>query len=360
VKTVLFAPELFLAEGGIARILRAYAHALSLDEPGGPPVGVIVLNDSPASAGRMPGYLRRERLSPLYLANRSKVRFIAACLRHGASADRIVCGHIHLAGVARLVQRIRPSLRYYIVAHGIDVWRPYTRAERRHLSQAHRVLCVSEYTRRQILRFMPSLDPQRLAIVPNTLDPDFVMPEAPWGPDAGPGPRILTVARLTRDDTYKGVDTLIEAMPQVRARLPGARLIVVGGGNDEGRIRQLARENGGPGAVDVLGRVDDAALRAEYARCTLFALPSRKEGFGLVFLEAMSFGKPCLGARAGGIPEVVTEDVGELVEYGHVDHIADACVRLALRRFDPLKIRAHLNAFSFDVFRQRLKAALSE
>ena len=68
----------------------------------------------------------------------------------------------------------------------------------------------------------------------------------------------------------------------------------------------------------------------------------RKEGFGLVYLEAMSFGKPCLGARAGGVPEVINEDVGELVEYGHIDNIADACVRLAQRRFDPEKIRAQL------------------
>lgn len=356
----MFAPELFRAEGGIARILRAYVHALALEEPSGPGVGVIVLNDPPSSVARMPSYLSRERLSPLCLADRSKARFIASCLWHGRRADRIICGHIHLAGVARMVQRIHPRLRYYVIAHGVDVWRPYTLAERGHLRAAHRVLCVSEYTRRQILRFMPSLEPSRLAIVPNTLDPGFAMPPESGAAPAGPGPRILTVARLTRNDTYKGVDTLIEAMPLVRAQLPGARLVIVGGGDDEERIRGLAAQYGGPDAIDVLGHIDDARLRAEYARCSLFALPSRKEGFGLVFLEAMSFGKPCLGARAGGIPEVVTEEVGELVEYGHVDHIADACIRLAVRRFDPLKIRAHLQRFSFDIFRQRLNAALSD
>lgn len=358
-KTLLIAPELFRAEGGIARILRAYLHALVLAKPAGSSVGIIVLNDPPRSLARMPAYLRGGEISPIVLADRSKARFVAACVRHGARADRIVCGHIHLAGVARLVQWINPRMRYYVIAHGIDVWRPYTRLERSDLRGAHRILCVSEYTRRQILRFMPSLDPRRLLVVPNTLDPDFVLPSGPRAPAERPGPRILTVARLTSNDTFKGVDTLIEAMPQILGQLPDARLVVVGGGNDEARLRALAQQCGGR-AIEFLGMIDDERLRDEYARCHIFALPSRKEGFGLVFLEAMSFGKPCLGARAGGVPEVVSEDVGELVEYGHLDQIADACVRLYNRRLDPGEVRGHMGRFSFDQFSRNLSAAMSD
>ncbi len=359
-KTLLLAPELFRAEGGIARILRAYLHAMILGAPQGSSVGAIVLNDDDSSLKRIPAYLRRASISPLVPADRSKVRFTAASLWHGRNADRIVCGHIHLASVARLVQWINPRMRYNVIAHGIDVWRPYTWTERGGLMRAHKILCVSEYTRRQILRFLPSLDPAKLEIVPNTLDPDFAFPDLPRPPAAHPWPRILTVARLTRNDTYKGVDTLIEAMPLVRRQLPDARLVVVGGGNDEARLRGLAQENGGPDAVEILGMIDDARLRDEYSRCHLFALPSRKEGFGLVFLEAMSFGKPCLGARAGGIPEVVDEEVGELVEYGRIDQIADACIRLARRPFDPRRIREHLAKFSFEEFSKRLNAALAD
>jgi glycosyltransferase involved in cell wall biosynthesis len=359
-KTLLFAPELFRAEGGIARILRAYLHALVRARPPGSSVGAIVLNDSPASLSRMPAYLRAADISPTALANRSKARFIAASLRHGVRADRIVCGHIHLASVARLVQWINPRMRYYVIAHGIDVWRPYTRTERSDLGGAHRILCVSEYTRRQILRFMPSLDPAKLAIVPNTLDPDFALPPDPRPPQSRTGPRILTVARLTTNDTFKGVDTLIEAMPLICGQLPGARLVVVGGGNDEARLRSLAQQCGGADVIEFLGITDDARLRGEYAQCDLFALPSRKEGFGLVFLEAMSFGKPCLGARAGGVPEVVTDAVGELVEYGRIDQIADACIRLSERRLDPGEIRSHVGRFSFEAFCRNLNAALAD
>ncbi len=359
-KTLLLAPELFLAEGGIARILRAYLHALIETETESDSTGVIILNDDAASLQRIPAYLRTKAPAPLIAAGRSKLTFILACLRHARSVDRVVCGHLHLAEIAPLMRLLNPSLRYHIVVHGIEVWRPYNFLERHALRHAHRILCVSEYTRSQMLRFMPSLNPARLVVVPNALDPDFELTRSLTLPAAQSGPRILSVGRLTTADTYKGFDTLIEAMPLIRQQLPHATLRIVGGGNDLGRLRQLAETHGGSGAIQLLGRINDDQLREEYARCDFFALPSRKEGFGLVYLEAMSFGKPCLAARAGGAPEVVDDSVGELVQYGYLDEIADACVRLARRQFDPEKIRAHVTQFSYTVFRGKLQAALGD
>lgn len=359
-KTLLLAPELFLAEGGIARILRAYLHALVENDTALDSTGVIILNDDDAALQRIPAYLRQATLTPLITAGRSKLKFSLACLRHAHRVDRIVCGHLHLAEIATLMRLLHPSIRYHIVVHGIEVWRPYNFLERYALRHAHRILCVSEYTRSQMLRFMPALNPSRLVVVPNALDPDFELKRAP-GLSAPPsGPRILSVGRLTTADTYKGFDTLIEAMPLIRQRLPQATLRIVGGGNDLDRLRQLAATHGGPEVIQLLGRIDDAQLRDEYAHCDFFALPSRKEGFGLVYLEAMSFGKPCLAARAGGAPEVVDDSVGELVQYGYLDEIADACVRLAHRQFDPEKIRAHVTQFSYTFFRGKLYAALSD
>jgi glycosyltransferase involved in cell wall biosynthesis len=359
-KTLILAPELFLNEGGIARILRAYLHALVETQSRPGVTGVLVLNDNTLSLGRIPGYLRASKIHPVVTANRSKVHFIRECFRHAPGMERVICGHIHLAPVARLMQWVNPGLRYYLVAHGIEVWRPYNLVERHALRHAARILCVSEYTRSQMLRFMPSLDPAKVVIVPNALDPDFELPAASISAAPFEGPRILSVGRLTTDDTYKGFDTLIEAMPEIRARLPHATLRIVGGGNDLPRLRELAARLCPPGVIELLGRIGDENLRDEYARCDFFALPSRKEGFGLVYLEAMSFGKPCLAARAGGAPEVVTDEVGELVSYGHLDEIADACVRLSRRRFDPEKIRAHVVGFSYNVFRTRLTSALAD
>lgn len=356
-KTVLLSPELFLAEGGIARIMRLYLKALC--ETAGPAdtVTSVVLNDRNAPEPRLPLY-STAALAGHTGCERRKFRFIRATLHASQGAQRLVCAHLHQLPVAWLAKQFQPELDYYLVAHGIDVWRPYSSMELRALRGARRILCISDYTRRQMLRFAPQLDASRLVIVPNTLDPLFVPPPAP-PPRAPGGPRVLTVGRLTTADTYKGFDTLIEAMPLFRARHPGATLRVVGGGDDLPRLRALVVRLGLDDAVTFTGIIDDATLRAEYAACDLFALPSRKEGFGLVFLEAMTYGKPCLGARSGGVPEVINDDVGVLADYGNIPEIAAALSDLVTHPRDPDAIRRHADSFAFPAFKRRLADALA-
>jgi len=358
-KALLLSPELFLHEGGIARIMRLYLKALcDLAGPAGR-VDSLVLNDQPRRDPRLPRYTGSQ-LGEAVGCNRSKLRFIRETIRLGRRADVLVCGHLHQLAIARLAKVLNPRLRYYLVAHGIEVWRPYTLLERRALLGAHRILCISEYTRRQMLRFFPGLPPERLVVVPNTLDPYFApalndqLSKAPFAT-----PRILTVSRLSAGDTYKGVDTLIEAMPLVRRDFPMARLRIVGQGDDLPRLTALVQRLGVGFAVDFTGPLSDEALRAEYAGCDLFALPSRKEGFGLVFLEAMTYGKACLGARAGGTPEVITDATGQLVEYGNIPDLAAAVADLVRHPRDSEVVRRHADSFAFPAFTQRLAAALA-
>ncbi len=353
------APELFRAEGGISRILRLYLRALA--ELAGPQeeLGYVALNDLPVTPGRVRECAGRE-VGAAVGCDHGKLGFISACFRHGWSAGRVLCGHLHQLSIVWLLSLLRPGLKYYLVAHGIEVWRPFAFLERRALRGAHRILCISEYTRRQLLRFDPKLEPGRLVIVPNTFDPGFSTP-ADWSVTRpGFNPRILAVSRLTVADRYKGIDTMIEAMPAIRERLPAAQLRIVGGGNDEGHLRELARELGLAGAVHFTGIISDAALRTEYAACDIFALPSRKEGFGLVYLEAMTYGKPCLAARAGGAPEVVNDEVGAVVEYGNIGQIALAVADMVRHPRDPAAMLRRAGEFSFPRFKDRLAEVLRD
>ena len=358
-KILLLSPELFLAEGGIARIMRLYLKALC--EVAGPAgrVDSLVLNDNPGHDARLTRYSNAQ-LGEQVGCQRSKLRFIVEAIRLGRRADLLVCGHLHQLAIAQLARLVNPRLRYCLVAHGIDVWRPYSLLERRALLGAHRILCISEYTRRQMLRFFPALPAERLVVVPNTIDPYFVSSlnnQFSTAPIASP--RLLTVSRLASTDTSKGVDTLIEAMPLVCHEFPQARLRVVGNGDDLPRLRALTAALGVAGVVDFTGLINDEALRAEYAACDLFALPSRKEGFGLVFLEAMAYGKPCLGARAGGVPEVIDNSVGQLVEYGNIPDLAAAVADLVRHPRDSEVVRRHADSFAFPAFQRRLAAALA-
>jgi phosphatidylinositol alpha-1,6-mannosyltransferase len=253
--------------------------------------------------------------------------------------------------VALAARCARRKLSYDLVAHGIEVWRPFSLAERLALRGARRIFCISDYTRGKLLEYCP-LPSAKLVVLPNGLDTYFDIADSP-GPPAQP-PIIATISRLTRFDVYKGIDTLIQAMPQIRAAVPGVRLRVMGQGDDLPRLRQLADQLGPQIAVEFLGFVSDEELQSQLRQCALFALPSKKEGFGLVFLEAMAQGRPCLGAQAGGIPEVLTPETGILVEYGDVVQIADGCVAALRRSWDTQAILDRAREFAYPRFRERL------
>lgn len=354
-KIVLLTPELFRAEGGIARIMRLYLKALcEICGPDGQ-VRSLALNDTNDVVPTLNRY-GNARLSGHQGADRHKLRFVWRAIRMARDADWLVCGHIGQLIAARLARRANPALRYALVAHGIEVWRPFTWLERWALRDADRILCISEYTRRQLLRFCPGLDPKRLLIVPNTLDPQLAQATTTVAPCR---PIILSVGRLVHADAYKGFDTLIEAMPAVLKVMPDAQLRIVGTGDDLPRLETLAGQLGVSDNVWFAGKISDEQLAHEYAQCSVFALPSRREGFGLVYLEAMIRGKTCLGARAGGTPEVISSDTGILVEYGNVPEIAAALLYLLRHPCDSEIVRRHAESFAFPQFTKQLAQALS-
>jgi len=368
-KVLLLSPAMFVREGGIERLMRLYLKALGeICEPNSEREGSVeslCLSDgagNAATSGDLLAAYSGKSLKRHRGFAHKKLRFVLAVLRCARSCDLIVCGHINQLVVARLARLLNPRLRYCVVAHGIEVWRPYGCVERWALRGADRIFCVSEFTRSQMLRFDKRLEPNRLKVVPNALDPRLASGDSGAtlsnAQATPPPPVILSVGRLARADAYKGFDTLIEAMPAVLAEYPEARLRIVGTGDDLGRLQTLAAERGVASAVHFLGRVSDNGLRSEYAGCTLFALPSRGEGFGLVYLEALTHGKPCIGAKAGAASEVIGEAGGLCVAYGNVAELAAAIVALLRHPPESAALRNRAQEFSFERFRGQLAEAL--
>jgi glycosyltransferase involved in cell wall biosynthesis len=130
---------------------------------------------------------------------------------------------------------------------------------------------------------------------------------------------VLCVANLIR---RKNIDALLRAWARV-ASTP-ARLRIVGSGPEESALRSLTRELRIPGdSVAFTGALPRDRVRQALAECHVFCLPSRQEAFGLAFLEAMATGRPVVGARAAGVPEVVG-DAGILVPEDDPAALADA------------------------------------
>jgi len=352
--TLLLAPELFASEGGIARILRLYLKALcELSEPAGQ-LSVVSLNDATFDSRELRRY-SNQRLTDWAACDRSKLAFVKAARRMSANADLIVCGHVAQLPVAWAMRKLRRKpIKYTLIAHGLEVWRPFNRMEILALRGADRIWCVSEFTRRELLRYA-KIPLTTTVVLPNALDPQLEITK--------PAPQvhefdILTVSRLNQSDCYKGIDHLIEALPAIRREIPAARLRIVGRGDDLPRLHETAKRLHLTTFIDFLGYVGDEELKRELGACRLFALPSQKEGFGLVFLEAMIHGKPCIGSRDGGIPEVLTPESGMLVNYGNVPELSTACVAALRRTWDPAAIHARASEFSYSRFRDKLTSLI--
>ena len=353
---LLLAPEIFTTDSGIPRILRLYLKACcAIAEKRGEHVNFVALNDSMVDTTELKPY-SSPALDKWSVCSGDKVRFIRESLRLSKEADLIVCGHVAQLPVAWLARCFKRTLRYTLVAHGIEVWRPFSFWERRALKGAEKIYCISEFTRGEILRRV-NLDESRLVVLPNALDPSLELSTAsPAKPVEIPV--ILTVARLSRSDRYKGIDHLIEAMPAILRAEPAAKLRIVGRGDDRNRLYMRARELKVAGAVEFVGFVSDEKLREEFDRCRLFALPSEKEGFGLVYVEAMAHARPCLGARAGGTPEVITSETGVLVTYGDIPGLAAAVMSALTRSWSEAALLERARHFSYSQFQSRLAALL--
>ena len=351
--TLLLAPELFTTDSGIPRILRLYLKALCDLSDGKSRVRFVSLNDTQIDSADLRPYTTPQALDQWRACSREKAEFVHETLRLSCGVKLIICGHVAQLPIAWLASWRRPGLRYALVAHGIEVWRPFTFFQRRALKGAWRIFCVSRFTRDELLKRV-RLDPARVVVLPNALDPTLDADGIDSAHVTTSQPIILAVSRLSSSDRYKGIDHLIEAMPAILKTAPDTKLRIVGRGDDRPRLQNLARDLRVEAAVEFAGFVDDRQLRHEFARCTVFALPSEREGFGLVYLEAMAHGKPCIAANAGGAPEIITPENGRLVPYADVPALARACAEALTTSWNADTIRACARRFSYPAFREHL------
>lgn len=298
---------------------------------------------------------------------RNKSRFAAAVL-HGARALRLAyLNHPNLAPLGLGLRALKPATRYVASTYGLEVWEPLPKLRRMGLRSADVVTAIAEFNATRTI-VSQGIEARRIAIVPCALAPDFCAPNDATSPSQAHcahrgGPMLLTVARLVRGE-QKGVNSVIEALPQVITAIPDVCYVVIGEGDDRARLEQLARDLGVGDHVIFTGALGDAAVRSFYQSCEAFVMPSRSEGFGIVFLEAMALAKPVIGGNHGGTPEIWDDGTaGFLVEHGDIAGLADRIKHLlgdgALRaRMGAAGRRIVATRFSFDHFRRNFTELL--
>ena len=301
----------------------------------------------------------------------SKFQFALAALRAAARKPSLVIAlHPHLAPIVWSMRVRGGTFRSIIFTHGIEVWQPLGWPRGAALRRADMVLGPSTDTVQHLISEQGILA-EKVHRLPWGLDPEFEARIAsgaaislpPGFP--GAGKIILAVGRWDSAERYKGADTLISAIPKVLKSNPETFLALVGDGDDRPRLEQLARDLGVSEQVHFLHGLTPEQLFACYANCDLFALPSRGEGFGIVFLEAMAHGKPVVGGAHGGIRDIVEDGVtGILVPHGNIERLGEVLASLLNDPAHAAEMGARgkervANTFSFAQFQSRLTQILS-
>jgi len=282
---------------------------------------------------------------------------VARALLAGERFDLVICGHINLLpiGVAAAALLRVPLL---LVIYGVDAWNPTS--SRVVNALVHRVNAVSAISQVTLERFLAwSRTPrERCSILPNAIR----LEEYAAGPKSQAllgryrikGRRVLmTLSRLSTDVRYKGIDEVLEVMPRLVARVPDLVYLVAGDGSDRVRLEQKAAALGLQDCVVFSGHVLETEKADHYRLADAFVMPSRGEGFGFVFLEALACGVPTVGSMTDGGREALREgSLGRLVDPANLGELEEAILEAICK---PKRVPEDIEYFSFGNFEQRCR-----
>ncbi|MCC5666455.1 glycosyltransferase family 4 protein [Nostoc sp. CHAB 5784] len=278
----------------------------------------------------------------------------------------VISTHVNYA-TACYILKLLTGIPYWVVAHGLEVWDIKNNATKLALQNADKIISVSNYTRQRLLQYK-NIDSEKIVILPNTFDankfkinpkPTYLLKRYKL---TDKQPVILTVTRMGRMAKYKGYDQILHALLKVRLHIPDVHFILAGKGDDIPRIKALVSNLNLEDCVTIAGFVPDEELCDYYNLCDVFALPSKGEGFGIVYLEALACGKPVLAGKQDGSIEPLAEGkLGCLVDPDNVEEIADNLIQILQGDcsnpviYQPEYLQQKtIEAFDFSQFRTRL------
>lgn len=303
----------------------------------------------------------------------SKLKFGITSAYHGLQYDIIILSHVNLLAIAYLIKILRPSTRIIMYAHGIEVWRPLKKWKRRFLQRSVEIWAVSEFTSKR-LQAMHRITRAHIRVLNNCLDPYIRIPETFNKPAflldryqlKNDQPVLFTLTRLSNSELYKGYDLVIETIPKLVEKFPDLRYIIAGKADakEKKRLQELIGNLNLNDHVSLVGFLPDEELTAHFLLADAFVMPSRKEGFGIVFIEAAACGCQVIaGNQDGSVDALLNGNLGQLVAPDKVSEIENAILTLlsagnTKERSKEVQEKCLAN-FSFPKYQAKVEALLS-
>lgn len=284
------------------------------------------------------------------------IRSVINVVFKGHGFDLIVCAHINLLPLAYLCNLFikAPLLQ---ILYGIDVWTETDRWAVNYLaSKADRYISISQITKEKFVSWSKT-NKDKIDILPNAID------TGKYGPGSKPKylidrygldgkTVIMTLGRMAAEEKAKGFDQILEIMPMLDKQVPSLVYMVVGDGSDRARLEEKAKRLGLKGQVVFTGLIPEREKADHYRLADAYVMPSRLEGFGFVFLEALACGIPVVASKIDGGREALMDGkLGWLADPDNTQDIAQKI--LEALKHSKRQVPVELEYFSFKNFEQR-------
>lgn len=259
----------------------------------------------------------------------SKLDFVLKGLHAFRCSDVVLLGHVNLLPFALLAKTINPKIRVQLFVHGIDVWgensRPLKITDPFLIKFVDKIASVSAFTAQKMSEsFNVNID--KFIVFPNAVDRLKAKVSIS---SIGKKPLLLTVARLSENEFGKHHDSVLKALPKILKEFPELKYRVIGDGVLKKDLQKLAESLGVVNSVEFKGRVSDEDLAKAYEESSVFVMPSEKEGFGIVFLEAWLRYIPVICGTEDASHEVVSNGIdGFAINHNDINGLSEKIIYL--------------------------------
>jgi phosphatidylinositol alpha-1,6-mannosyltransferase len=318
-KVILFSLQTFSTTGGIQKMTRTLAHSLHfLSQRNKWDFKLWSVYDS--NNDLMQQYLPASNFEGF---GKNRLSVVLRAVLTANKPDVIILSHINLAIIGLVIKMINPKCKVWLIAHGIEVWRPLSVFKKILLKRCDKIICVSTFTKQQMIS-RHQTDPALCTVLNNAVDPFMKMPLLFTKPGhllkryrlTGNEPILFTLTRLASTEQYKGHDQVIKVISQLKVKFPEIKYILSGqyDHKEEIRIQKLITEYKVDEQVILTGFIEEGELTDYFLLADLFVLPSKKEGFGIVFIEALACGLPVVcGNSDGSIDAICNGALGKAI-----------------------------------------------
>lgn len=320
-KKVLFLTlKVFGFTGGIEKVCRTICRGLyDLEEEGTIEAKVYSMYDN--NNDRDSRYLKKQQYKGF---QGHRKRFVVNAFLSGISADVVILSHVHLLSIAYLIKRLRPNTKVYLIAHGIEIWKKFPEPKLKALKRLDKIICVSQFTADKILK-THGIAGEKLEILNNCLDPFYYFPDDFSKPKAllkrynltEENAILISLSRLSSSEKYKGYDRTIAILPELVKKHPNVVYLLAGKYDEDEKVRidNLIKKYDIANHIRLIGFVDEAEVSDHFLLSDIFVMPSKKEGFGIVFIEAMASGLYAVaGNKDGSVDALKNGQLGELID----------------------------------------------